>query len=113
MTIEEILNSSMTAEEKISALMNKTVTVPAWQGEHGLESEYNPLKHPVMNKNTYQDINTPDGIKRVTRVPLPFQKLAAKRMTELVTGIPVRRVYKPSNDKQKEVAAFLEAALTA
>ena len=52
MTIEEILNSSMTAEEKISALMNKTVTVPAWQGEHGLESEYNPLKHPVMNKNT-------------------------------------------------------------
>ena len=30
-------------------------------------------------------------------------------MTELVTGIPVRRVYKPSNDKQKEVAAFLEA----
>ena len=52
MTIEEILNSSMTAEEKISALMNKTVTVPAWQGEHGLESENNPLKHPVMNKNT-------------------------------------------------------------
>ena len=109
MTIEEILNSSMTAEEKISALMNKTVTVPAWQGEHGLESEYNPLKHPVMNKNTYQDIVTPDGIKRVTRVPLPFQKLAAKRMTELVTGIPVRRIYKPTNDKQKEVAAFLEA----
>ena len=30
-------------------------------------------------------------------------------MTELVTGIPVKRVYKPENERQKEVAAFIES----
>lgn len=110
MTIEEILNSeTMTADEKIAALSEKALNVPAWLGRYGIEQEYNPKKHPVANTGKYPDIITEDGIQAVTRILLPFQKLAAKRMTELVTGIPVKRVYKPQNDRQKEVAAFLEA----
>lgn len=110
MKIEEIINNtSLTAEQKITMLMEKTVIVPTWSGKDGLEEQYNPTMHPVMNKNTYPDIVSSDGLKRVTRIPLPFQKLAAKRMTELVTGIPVKRVYKPNNDRQKEVAAFIES----
>lgn len=111
MTIEEILNSDMTAEQKIAALSEKTVNVPTWGGKKGIEAEYNPLMHPVMDKQKYPDIIDEDGIQPVTRIALGFQKLAAKRMTELVTGIPVRRVFKPENDKQKEIATFIETVL--
>lgn len=111
MTIKEILNSDMTAEQKIAALSEKTVNVPVWGGKKGIEAEYNPLMHPVMDKQKYPDIVDEDGIQPVTRIALGFQKLAAKRMTELVTGIPVRRVFKPENDKQKEIATFIETVL--
>lgn len=37
MTIEEILNSDMTAEQKIAALSEKTVNVPVWGGRKGLK----------------------------------------------------------------------------
>ena len=109
MTIEEILNSGLTAGEKIAGLSEKTLNVPVWLGRNGLEQEYNPKKHPVMSKSKYPDVVTDEGVVPVTRIALSFQRLAAKRMTELVTGIPIKRVYKPKNDKQKEVAAFLES----
>lgn len=109
MTIEEILNSGLTAGEKIAVLSEKMLNVPAWLGRNGLEQEYNPKKHPVMSKSKYPDVVTDEGVVPVTRIALSFQRLAAKRMTELVTGIPIKRVYKPKNDKQKEVAAFLES----
>lgn len=111
MTIEEILNSDLTAGQKIAALSEKTVTVPVWGGKKGLEAEYNPKFHPVMDKQKYYDIATEDGIQPVTRVALGFQKLASKRMTELVTGIPIKRVFKPENNKQKEVATFITGIL--
>lgn len=109
MTIEEILNSGLAADEKIAALSEKTLNVPVWSGRYGIEQEYNPRKHPVANTGKYPDIITDEGIQPVTRILLPFQKLAAKRMSELVTGVPVKRVYKPQNERQKEIAAFLEA----
>ena len=109
MTIEEILQSDGSAEQKISALKEKTLTVPMWGGRYGLEREFDPRKHPVMSKAKYPDIITEDGIQYVTRITCDLQRLAAKRMTELICGIPVKRVYKPDNDRQKEVAAFIEA----
>lgn len=109
MTIEEILNSESTAEQKITALKEKTICVPAWSGRFGLVQEFDPRKHPVMNKAKYPDIVTDEGIEYVTRITCDLQRLAVKRMTELVTGIPVKRVYKPENERQKEVAAFIES----
>lgn len=109
MPIEDLLNSGIPAEEIIQNLKEKTVNVPKWGGPNGLESQYNAEKHPVMNKARYPDIVTDDGVQAVSRVALNFQELATERMTELVTGIPVKRVYKPINDKQKEIVAFLEA----
>lgn len=107
-TIQEILGSETTERERITALKQKTVSVPAWAGVKGLESEYDPKKHPVMDKGKYPDIVRDDGIEYVTRITLSFQKLAAQRMTELVCGTPVKRIYKPENDKQKLVASVLE-----
>lgn len=107
-TIQEILGAVTTERERITALKQKTVPVPAWTGQKGLEKEYDPTKHPVMNKQLYPDIVRDDGVERVTRITLSFQKLAATRMSELCTGIPVKRVYKPTTDRQKQVVAAME-----
>lgn len=110
MTIEEILNSTeLTAAEKVAALKEKTITVPVWGGRYGLLQQFDPTRHPVMNKAKYPDIVSEDGVEYVTRVTCDLQRLATKRMTELCCGIPVKRVYKPENDTQKEVAAYIEA----
>ena len=109
MTIEEILNSGQSPAAVIAALKDKSVIVPSWRGRHGLVNEYDPRRHPVMNKAAYPDIANPDGtVEHVTRVTCDMQRLATKRMTELVCGIPVRRVYKAENDRQKDVAGYLE-----
>lgn len=110
MTIEEILNSTeLTAAEKIAALREKTIQVPVWTGRYGLVHQFDPTKHPVMNKQKYPDIVSDDGIEYVTRVTCDLQRLATKRMTELCCGIPVKRVYKPENDTQKMIASYIEA----
>lgn len=107
-SIQEILGANTTERERITALKQKTVSVPVWAGRKGLESEYDPKKHPVMDKQIYPDIVRDDGIERVTRITLSFQKLAATRMSELCTGIPVKRVYKPEGDKQKLAVEVIE-----
>lgn len=108
MTIKEILESEETILQKIAALKEKAIIVPIWSGVKGLEQEYDPKKHPVMNTQKYPDIVSDEGVQPVTRITLDFQRLATKRMTELVCGIPVKRVYKPENDKQREIASFIE-----
>lgn len=108
MTIYEILNSGGTAAQIIAALKEKTISVPMWGGRRGLVMEFDPTKHPVMNKAKYPDIVNDDGVEYVTRITCDMQRLATKRMTELVCGIPVRRVYKPENDRQKEIAGYME-----
>lgn len=65
-----------------------------------------------MNKALYPDIDNGDGtVTHVTRITYNLQRLAVKRMTELVTGIPVKRVYNPENDKQQEIAKVIEKIL--
>lgn len=109
MTIEELLKSGASAETIIAALKEKSIIVPVWSGRYGLVQQFDPTKHPVMNKQKYPDIVTDEGIEYVTRITCDLQRLATKRMTELVTGIPVKRVYKPDNDRQKEIASYIEA----
>ncbi len=106
--IEEILGGVLSDKEKITTLKQKTIDVPIWCGKKGLINEYDPTKHPVMNKQIYPDIVRNGSVERVTRITLSFQRLAAKRMSELVCGIPVKRIYRPGNDKQKEIASALE-----
>lgn len=95
--------------EIIAALRNKSIIVPMWKGKKGLEVQYNPDMHPVMDKTIYPDVVTDEGIEKVTRITYDLQRLAVKRMTELVCGIPVKRVYHPKDDLQAEVAKYMEA----
>ena len=108
-TITQTLLSDITADEKIAILRNKTVTVAPWFGPEGLERQYNPRHHPVMDKCAYPDLVDKDGFKPVTRITIAFQQLAAKRMSELMCGVPVKRVYTARTERQKYVASFLEA----
>ena len=51
MDIRDILNSSMTADEKIAALSEKALNIPPWSGPLGLVSAYDPNRHPVADKS--------------------------------------------------------------
>ena len=104
-TIDEILQ--LAPDEAVKRLKNKAFTPPAWSD---LVKEYDPALHPVMNKGKYPDHATPDGkLEEVTRITLNYQQLATKRMSELVCGIPVKRIYSPEDDKQREASECLEA----
>lgn len=93
-------------EEVMNLLKQKTIILPTWGN---LIKEYEPTLHPVMNKAEYPDIANDDGtLERVTRVTYNLQRLAVKRMVELCNGIPVQRVYTPTDEKQKEVARVME-----
>lgn len=108
-TIQEILDAGLPAAAQIAALKEKSIRVPSWGGRFGLVREYDPRKHPVMDKAKYPDILNEDGsLELVTRITCDMQRLAVKRMTELVCGTPVKRVYKPENDKQQEIARIIE-----
>lgn len=108
MDINEILNLS-DPEKIIGTLKSKSVQTPNWGGAKGLVNEYDPNRHPVMNRSLYPDIVGDHGtLTHVTRVTYDLQRLAVKRTTELVTGVPVRRIYKPENDKQQQVAKVME-----
>lgn len=107
--IKDIIDGNLSQREQITALKEKTIKVPLWTGQKGLINEYDPTKHPVMDKRRYPDLVKNDGVERVTRITLDFQRLATKRMSELVCGIPVKRVYKPESEMQKDIASYLEA----
>jgi hypothetical protein len=108
-TLAEIFATDRKAAEIITDLKDKSVVVPSWAM---LEKEYNPKKHPVMNKRKYQDVINEDGtLEPVTRITLDLMRLTAKRMTELLCGIPVKRVYKAETDGENEVAQVLESIL--
>lgn len=108
MTIQEILQQG-TPQEIIAALKEKTILIPRWGGCNGLRDAYDPTRHPIMNRGKYPDISNADGtVTHVTRITYDLQRLAVKRMAELVTGVPVKRIYKPENDRQKEVARVME-----
>lgn len=106
MDIKEITSPERDARSIISDLKYKTVVVKPWAI---LCKEYEPKEHPVMTDKTYKDKVTKRGIEKVTRYTLGLQKLAVKRMTELMFAIPVQRIYKPENDQEKQVAEIMEA----
>ncbi len=103
--LEAMLNGS-DIDSTIQYLMTKSVKVPEWSE---LEKAYDVTKHPIYDKAVYPDKAHKDGSTiKVSRVPINLIKVTVKRMTGLLCGIPVKRVYKADNDKQKEVASVIE-----
>ena len=95
-----------TTEEIVTRFKVKSIAIPEWEA---LEKEYNPKKHPITQPAEYPDGKNEDGTEdKVARITLNLQKSAVKKTTQLCVGIPVKRIYKPENDKQKEVAKVIE-----
>lgn len=105
MDIKEITAKERPAAEIIADLTNKQVYVIGWDT---LRLEYDSRLHPVKTDVSYQDIYKDGKVDKMTRIVLPFQKLAVKRMTELVFAIPVKRVYKTNNEQQQEARNIIE-----
>lgn len=110
MNIQDVINlQEKKAGEIITALKEKSVSVPTWAT---LKKEYEPREHPVMDKAVYPDKVEGDGtLTKVTRVTYALQKLAVKRLNELCFGIPVKRVYADVDVREdlKEVSDAMEA----
>lgn len=107
--IQDIIRKERPAQDIIADLKDKAFNVPAWKGPKGLSFEYDPKKHPVMNKVLYPDITEDDGtVDHVTRITYNLQQLAVKRMTELCCGIPVKRIYTPESEQQQQIATYIE-----
>lgn len=110
MEINEIISSERSGNSIITDLKKKSIVVPSWDA---LRKEYEPKGHPVMDKKAYPDKLLKGGkIEKVTRITLGLQKLAVKRMTELIFAIPVQRIYKPENEAEKAVSEIMEAIFT-
>jgi len=112
-TIQEIIRKDRNPNEIVSELKYKAINVPVWNtlgSKKGLVTEYDPKKHPVMNKAIYPDIvdDETGELEKVTRITYNLQQLAVNRMTELCCGVPVKRVYSPEDERQKEVSRYLE-----
>lgn len=127
MDIQEIIRKATENGENVTGqLRAKSIDVPSWAE---LKKEYDPELHPVMDKKEYPDIvqyeeresesetnefgepkviKVAVGVEKVSRVTYALQDLAVKRTTELCFGIPVKRNYSPENDKQKEIAEYME-----
>lgn len=101
MDIREILSSG-NMEQIIAKLKEKHVKVIPWSK---LVKEYDQTKHPVMTDPNYYKKK---GKENVTMVTLGLQKLATKRMSALMFGIPVKRVYTTENDQQKIASQIME-----
>lgn len=127
--IQDILRRAKEGQDVISELTAKSVSVPSW--DLILRKEYDTRLHPVMDTEKYPDIvlyeervsetdvdqfgnprvvKVAIGTEKVSRVTYDLPRLAVKRTTELCFGIPIRRMYKPEkdNEKQKEIARYLE-----
>lgn len=107
MNIQDIINSSRRPEVIIDDLKKKTIAVPSWSN---LEKEYDPSKHPVITDPMYQDKIKGAATEKVTRITLGWMKLAVKRITELMFGLDVLRIYNDHDkEDQKRAAQILEA----
>lgn len=103
MDIDDIFN--MPAGQAIGALTRKAVAVPE---RERLRREYDVREHPVMDRKRYPDIVKSVGVEHVTRVPVDLMKVTARRMTELMCGIPIKREYSPTTEREQEVARVME-----
>lgn len=86
-TILDELNEAVEIQAKIDILQRKTVSVPKWVD---IEKEYDAKQHRIFDKKIFPDKQRkgkPDV--PITRIGIGFQKLAAKRMSEMMFTLPV------------------------
>lgn len=95
------MDPSRDPEAIINDLKVKYVQVPSWSK---LRKEYDPKQHPVYTDPNYQDKD--EARPKLTRISCGWQKLASKRMSELVFGIPCKRIWNAGDKDEKKAMAI-------
>lgn len=104
MELSDILN--LPSSDAVRELQRKTVQVPTWSD---LVKAYDPKQHPILDKARYPDVVGEAGrLEAVTRVVVPFQRLAVKRTAELCFALPVVRTYTAESDQEQEASRIIE-----
>ena len=109
MNIEEITSSQRPPQQVIYDLKRKSIIVPAWSN---LQKEYDSSEHPVMTDPFYRDKpgRKNEGTEKMSRLTLGWMKLAVKRISALIFGIPVQRIYNDHDNEDEKIASqILEA----
>lgn len=105
-----MLNSGLQIETIISALKEKSVSIPSW-GK--LIKAYEPALHEIVTDTvTRKDKIKSDGTKEeASRIYVGLEKLLTKRMTEFMFAIPVKRIYHNTegNETRQQIAKAIEA----
>jgi hypothetical protein len=107
--IDEIIGS-MTPDEAISYLTDKTVDVQDWAESL---KDYEPQLHRIVNDHLdRKDKVRDDGsIEKAARIPIGLEQLLTKRICEFSFAIPVKRVY--HNTDGSEVRQGIAKAMEA
>lgn len=108
--LDIILDPSKGVDNIISALKNKTVTVPDWEY---LAKYYYPDKHEILNDRlNRRDKERSDGrVDKAARISVGLEKLLVNRMSEFMFTIPVNRIYHniEGNETKQKIANAIEA----
>jgi len=93
--------------EIIQVLTDKDIELPKWDD---LKKEYDPKLHKIVTDKTTRKAKVrKSGLEEPARITYASQKLATKRMTQMMFTIPVGRIYKIENDLQQQQADAIEA----
>lgn len=108
--IQELFNQSKTAGEVVTALMEKSVSVPRWED---LRKDYEPKEHCIVTDNTDRKDKVLKGegrVEKASRIYIGLEKLLVNRMAEFMFAIPVQRVYGGlENDTRKAISESIES----
>lgn len=108
MTKDELRQKlSQEPDELATYLKSLPTGVPSW---NSLDSQYDPMKHKIMDTAFYPVKINENGIDEFKRTPLGLQKLAVNRLAQSMFSTPSKRTYKydRNNDSQQKAMAILE-----
>ena len=111
--MEDIFNKYESANDRINALRQKSISVPSWDL---LLKDYEPKNHAIVNDHIkLHDRELKNGnTEESSRITLGLEKLLVNRFVDFTFALPVKRVYHntdgdtPKAKKRKEISDAIE-----
>ena len=107
--LNTIFDKSRTAGEIITSLKEKSVLVPDWSK---LREDYFPELHRIVHDHSMRrdKVRSDGNIDKASRIHIGLERLLAKRTTEFMYAIPVKRIYHniAGNETRQQIAQAIE-----
>lgn len=110
MILSDIFKSAASHDEIIAALSAKQnlIHVP-WEA---IKKNWFPEFHRINDRSIRKDKIREDGVEPVSRVALQLEQLLAKRVTDFMFALPVKRSFDCQDEVQQQVAYAIERILS-